>query len=219
MKHKIRYLVLLVGVACIAISGFLLWQSQQQEQVAETASLSVTEAVSSLIAQQMGEVSFVELQEDATGDLLTTEDGLVPSPSLPVEEEPATVEIDGVTYIGLLSIPQLDLTLPVAQVYSEAAMNYTPCVYTGTIEGQDLIIGAHNYKVHFGSINQLNIGDEISLQDALGTVHKFTLLSQEIIDGDSSSALIEGDWDLTLFTCVYGDNTKRVVLRFQIKNS
>lgn len=214
MKHKIRYLVLLVGVACIAISGFLLWQSQQQEQVAESVSLSVAEAVSSLIAQQEDEFRFVEIQEGAAVEL-STADGV----DVPVEEEPATVEIDGEAYVGILTIPQLALTLPVAQVYTVETMNYTPCVYAGTIEGHDLIIGAHNYKVHFGSINQLNVGDEISLQDALGTVHTFTLLRQEIIDGDMSSELIAGEWDLTLFTCVYGDNTKRVVLRFQAMNS
>lgn len=208
MRNIIRGLVLLVGVGCVAASGFLFWQNEQQEQVALSSSEVAVEAVSSQITFQIEEEIQVQIVEKYATQL-QLEDGSVPLAEIPI------IDIDGTAYMGVLSIPQLGLNLPVAQDYSVEALDQTPCVYVGSIEGKNLIIGAHNYKVHFGTINQLSQGDEVTLLDATGTTHTFVLLGQEIVDGSTGEGLCAGEWDMTLFTCVYGDNSKRVVLRFQ----
>ena len=208
MRKVIRALVLLVGIGCIAAAGILFWQNEQQEQVALSSSEVAVEAVSSQIAYQIEEEIQVQIQE-VYATQLQLEDGEVPMAQIPI------IEIDGTAYMGVLSIPQLGLSLPVAQNYSEAAMYKTPCVYTGSIEGKNLIIGAHNYTAHFGTINQLEQGAQITLLDATGSTHTYVLLGQEIVDGDTGEGLVAGEWDMTLFTCVYGDNSKRTLLRFQ----
>lgn len=129
--------------------------------------------------------------------------------------EVATVEIDGENYMGLLSIPQLGLELPVASSCTYAKLDKTPCLYVGSFEEGYLVIGAHNYKAHFGNISLLSLGDEITIMDAYGKLHTYALIAQETIDGSDLEGLCLGDWDLTLFTCLYGDNTQRQVARFQ----
>lgn len=123
------------------------------------------------------------------------------------------MNINGQEYLGVLLVPQLELELPVANTYSDALLQQTPCVFSGTMETDDLTIAAHNYEVHFGNIGQLKTDDEIFFVDADGVVHTYGVLLQETIDGDDLAGLYAGDWDLSLFTCSHMNNTKRTVVR------
>jgi hypothetical protein len=75
-----------------------------------------------------------------------------------VQEEDAAmpeVEIDGNVYIGYLSIPTLEIELPVQSQWSYENLTVSPCRYYGAIKSRDLVIAAHNYTAHFGQIAQL----------------------------------------------------------------
>ncbi|WP_409967815.1 sortase [Bengtsoniella intestinalis] len=210
MKKVLRSCFILLGVACMSASGFLYWQGQTQEDTAQVVSLSVAQTFQETMKQEPVEGT----QETQTSVTAATSVAQTMETSVSGAVEVATVEIDGQGYIGLMSIPQLGLELPVASTYTDAKVKQTPCVYVGSFEEGYLVIGAHNYAAHFGNLDQLLLGDEISILDTYGYVHTYVLGKQESIAGTDVEALCLGDWDLTLFTCVYGNNTQREVLRF-----
>lgn len=189
MKKILSICIIFLGVGLITTAGFLFVKNQSEEQHAEAISQSIVQV-------------FDEYVSDTTQ---VTQIKLLESPA---------VEIEGELYIGTLSIPSLELNLPVASSWSYQKLQSTPCVYSGNFSEDNLIIAAHNYSAHFGNIGKLALGDEVYITDVMREVHMYTLVAQESVDGSNLAGLYEGDWDLTLFTCLYGNNTQRVVLRF-----
>ena len=65
----------------------------------------------------------------------------------------------------------------------------------------NLIIAGHNYRGHFGSLNQLTLGDMVQLTDAAGNVFSYAVSKIEELPGSALKEMEAGEWDLTLFTC------------------
>lgn len=110
--------------------------------------------------------------------------------------------LDGHYYIGVLDIPVLGITLPVQWGWSDSLMDTSPCRYNGTLESGDLIIMAHNYSTHFGTIFDLTEGDAVSFTDVLGVCTSYEVCGVDVFRRSEVEKMYEGDWDLTLFTCV-----------------
>ncbi len=122
-----------------------------------------------------------------------------------------TVEIDGHTYIGLLTIPALDLKLPVMSEWSYPFLRISPCRYTGTVGGNDLVILAHNYKRHFGTLKTLGVGEEVAFTDVHSVTTVYQVMEIEEIEPTNVESMTISDFDLTLFTCTYGGNARFTV--------
>lgn len=116
--------------------------------------------------------------------------------------------INGTEYIGILTIPALDLTLPISEDWSYAKLKNSPCRFDGSAYTDDLVIAAHNYPAHFGHLSDLHIGDDISLCDIDGFRFDYRVASAEIIAADEANKLYDGDWELTLFTCTVGGQNR-----------
>ena len=131
--------------------------------------------------------------------------------------EMPVVTIDGVKYIGVLSIPAENLTLPVQYSWSYEALRHSPCRYTGSYLTDDLVICGHNYAKHFSPIRWLAPGDDVYFQTADGVEIHYTVLGLETVQPTDISEMIAtqdqalGDWDLTLFTCNLGGRTRCAV--------
>lgn len=129
------------------------------------------------------------------------------------EPEPQ-VTVLGSSYIGILTIPALNLELPVMSTLTYPNLRIAPCRYVGTEAENNLIIGAHNYQSHFGRLSSLSDGSEIVFTDAAGVVHRYLVARIEELPGSRSDRMKEGggvDWDLTLFTCTYSGRTRVTV--------
>ena len=131
----------------------------------------------------------------------------------PVAEEPElpSVPIDGRNYMGAIRFPILSLELPVLAEYSLEALKVAPAVYSGTPEGRDLVICGHNYRAHFGPLVQLQPGDEVLMQCVDGTVYRYSVSATEIVSPYAVEDVTSGQWDLTLFTCTMGGQSRFVV--------
>ena len=127
------------------------------------------------------------------------------------EKKMSEVVIDGYAYIGYLSMPTLDLELPVMSTWSYPQMKLAPCRYNGSIRGEDLVIMAHNYSNHFGKISQLSVGDNLSFTDADGVTTVYTVVAQDIVESTAVEEVTDGTYDLTLFTCTYGGGSRVTV--------
>lgn len=145
------------------------------------------------------------------------EETLYSIPSLPTVPEDGvmrTIEIDGYEYIGTLSIPSYGLELPVMAEWSYPGLKIAPGRYTGSVWTDDLIICGHNYERHFGNLKYLEAGDEISFTDVDGNVFNYQVEEVIILQPTDVEEMVDqtsSEWDLTLFTCTIGGQTRVTV--------
>jgi sortase A len=118
-------------------------------------------------------------------------------------------------YIGILTIPALELELPIISEWDYPALKVAPCRYTGSVYTNDLIILAHNYSTHFGRLKELVIGDEVYFTDMDGNTFAYNVAQKEILKATDVEEMVSGDWPLTLFTCTVGGKS-RVTIRCEL---
>ena len=193
-KHLICGGLLLIAAA-LAFTGYNLWEDQRAAQAAR-------QALTAMEAQTAEEGERAPEQPEPS----------VPEYVLHPDMEMPTVEIDGVEYIGTLTIPTLGLELPIVSSWSDALLDLAPCRYTGSVYLDDLIIAGHNYRGHFGSLYRLAPGDEVQFTDAAGNVFSYAVSEIQELPGTALEEMEAGDWDLTLFTCTLS-RTSRVTVR------
>ena len=133
----------------------------------------------------------------------------------PDMEMPITV-IESNEYIGILDLPALGLSLPVMSDWSYPQLKIAPCRYKGSAYTGDLIISAHNYERHFGHLISMMLGDEVRFTDVDGNVFYYSVCGKEKLDMRNVQGMLEGKWDLTLFTCVPG-GARRETLRCKLE--
>lgn len=122
-----------------------------------------------------------------------------------------SVFVDGYDYVGVLTIPALDLRLPVMQDWSYPKLKIAPCRQYGSSRTNDLVIAAHNYETHFGKIGTLAVGDEIRFTDMDGIDNYYSVQKVEVHDPTDVDAVKNSGHDLVLYTCTYGGKTRIVV--------
>lgn len=128
----------------------------------------------------------------------------------PEMEMPVTV-IDGREFVGVLQIPFLELELPVLSQWSDANSKIAPCRYRGSAYQNDLIIAGHNYRSCFKNLKNVPVGAQVLLTDMDGNEFCYAVSGLEVIDGNDVETMESGDWDLTLFTCTYGGQSRIAV--------
>jgi len=131
-------------------------------------------------------------------------------PDLSNQKMPVKI-IDGEEYIGILNIPALDLSLPVISQWNLPALKKAPCRYEGSVYTGDLILCAHNYDQHFGRLQQVKAGDRIEFEDMNGNLFIYQAVQFEQLGKKQVNEMHQGDWDLTLFTCVKGGQKRHTV--------
>lgn len=196
MRRMLSIGALVIGMGLMLGAGALVWQNQTQEHVAQETSQAVVEEFAQQLVVHSEQIIVARSVEEV------------------LEETEPVTEVNGEQYLGVLSLPDLNLTLPVASTWDYSKLQTTPCRLDGTVEEGTLIIAAHNYAAHFGTIGTLELGAEATFLDAAGVSHQYALVAQELLAEEDVEGLATGQWDLTLFTCYYGDNSQRVVLRF-----
>ena len=178
--------------------GLFLWNSQEARAAEESS---------------------VELMTRLVEELEEIEDPTVPPEyvGVPVEFldpsafEMTEVEINGHMYIGYLSIPSLELELPIMSGWDYSKLQIAPCRYYGSVMGEDLVLMAHNYPKHFGKISRLKEGDSVIFVDMDGITTCYEVVAQDILAPNAVEEMVAGDFDLTLFTCTYGGASRVTV--------
>lgn len=176
---------LLLLLAAAGLTGYNLWDQ-------ERASRSVDNALTQLEAV-IPEPDTVELPEGMMPDFL-----LAPNMEMP------TVEVEDNNYIGYLTIPSLELRLPVMSTWSYPLLKEAPCRYSGSAYQGNLVICAHNYEHHFGQLKNLRPGDEVYFTDVDGNLFSYAVAELEQLAPNEAKRMLSGDWALSLFTCTVG---------------
>lgn len=142
-----------------------------------------------------------------------------PEPVETLDPELPITEIDGYGYVGYLSIPDLELELPVMSEWDYTRLKIAPCRQFGSSRTDDLVIAAHNYKNHFGSLSKLEIGDSVAFTDMDGVENLYEVALIDTLAPTEVEAVQNSDYDLVLYTCTYGGQTRVTVFCNRLEDS
>lgn len=187
MRDKIGSICMAAGaVLVLAALALFLWNWEEARRAGESAD------------------SVLSVLEDQIQDRSDFSD--------PYDTTMTELEIDGYSYIGVLTVPSLNLELPIMSEWDYKRLKISPCRYTGSVKTNDLVIAAHNYDRHFGRLSKLSEGDAVSFMDMDGVVTCYEVAAMDILEPTAVEEMTSGDYDLTLFTCTYGGKS-RVTIR------
>ena len=193
--NKIGKKFIIIGVLLITISASLLIYNTYEENEAGKKSADVL----SVIKTNLNDTAQRVIDEEES-------------------KEMQTMSIDGYEYIGTITIPSLNLELPIMSDYDYDRLKIAPCRYYGSIYTNDLIICGHSYKTHFKNLIKLKQKDKIIFTDITGENNIYEVLEIEILDPKEVSKMIDNEFDLTLYTCT-NDGLNRVTIRCnRVKN-
>lgn len=185
-------LLLVLGAA--GLLGYNTWDSSRAGE--ESASL-------------LAQLELSEMEQPSS-DAEETE------PHPVVQREMTVKTIEGLDFIGYLSIPELNLELPVQDWWSYDGLQKSPGRYTGTTFTDDMTVCAHNYAAHFGRLRSLPLGAEVRFTDMDGVVWLYAVSEITVLEPEDVLTMTEkgpeDTWGLTLFTCTPGGE-QRVTVR------
>ena len=214
MRHKIGIICITLGTVLLLGALSLLLYNQREAAKAETAINAVLPKLMEQIHKNLPEPTDATVE---TTVLEVTVPELLPEAPVvtqPVPKEMDAVELEGHSYIGYVSIPSLQLTLPVMADWSYPKLKIAPCRYCGSVYTQDLVLMAHNYEKHFGGLSRLRGGEVVTFTDVYGVTTEYTVILVDILNPTDVETMTSGAYELTLFTCTYGGKT-RVTVRCQ----
>lgn len=201
MSKKIGYLFIFIGIiSMIGALGLYAWNKYEDQKAGQMAQSSLM-VVKENIVQATTETSKVDGKEQIIIDEIIEE----------ISTEMTTVEIDGHLYIGSISIPVLDIELPIMSDWSYDKLKIAPCRQFGSVFTNDLVIAGHNYQKHFGKLKQLVAGDVVYITDMQGEVYTYTVQLVEEISATSVETARDSEYSLVLYTCTTGGE-KRVAV-------
>ncbi|MBQ3194541.1 MAG: sortase [Oscillospiraceae bacterium] len=195
MRHKIGRACMALGSLLMAAALLLFVYNRIQDG---RAGQSVVDILPRLVEQLPEQPVQPELHEQL----------IPPELRRPQDLKMTEMVIDGDAYIGYLSIPSLELELPILSDWDYDLLQKAPCRYTGSTKTDDLVLMAHNFDKHFGRIADLNTGDLLYFTDMDGIVHAYTVHARDVLLPTAIEEMTSGHFDLTLFTCTYGGKSR-----------
>lgn len=194
---------MMIGAALILAALSLFLHNRHEDTTAELAAVELLPQLMEIIEEKEALSTEPQTYDLPVGTPL---EHLHPSAFVMTE-----VEIDGYAYIGYLTIPALNLRLPIMADWDYGRLQIAPCRYTGSVRGEDLVLMAHNYASHFGGLSKLTVGDSVMFTDMDGIVTMYAVVAQDVLDPYAVAEMTAGDFDLTLFTCTYGGKSRVTV--------
>ncbi len=200
MRKKAGLMLIVIGTVLILLALSLFLYNRREAQQAGDVAEQTAQTLICMIEQQ------TEAEESQSAESTQQdEEEEVPFATM------TAVQVDGEWYIGVLSIPELGLELPVMEDWSYAGLKVAPCRYSGSLAGGNLVICAHNYERHFGNLKYLSLGSTVTFTTMDGTVYTYQVTQLTTIQPTAIDELMDGDWDLSLYTCTIGGKTRVVV--------
>ena len=189
------FLGLIMILGALGLTAYNIWDAKRAEEA----------------ANQISDVLIDKIKDDDSAMQVPMFD---PDTPMPVEV------IDGYEYIGILEIPELDLTLPVMNEWDYTRLKISPCRFTGSYYADDLVICGHNYAKHFSPIKWIDISADVYFTNVEGLTIHYIVTNRETVEPTDVELMIDNihnstsstmDWDMTLFTCNTGGQTRCAV--------
>lgn len=202
MRKGFGICCIILGICCLIAAVGLIAYNRWEAENAQDASKNILQNVRETILDTAPEES---IPEEGTRD----ESGEIP---VDLPREMLTTQVNGYDCIGVLSIPVLELELPVLTDWSYAKLKIAPCHYFGSCFEKDFVIAAHNFQSHFGRLSELQPKDLVLFTDISGTVYCYEVVLLETLPGNATQEMITSGFDLSLYTCTPG-GASRITVR------
>ena len=200
MRKGIGFTCIALGLVCLIIAlGFVVYNAHEAKTGEKTAQALLQNVQQIMNQESPGEV------EPLAGEVL---------PESQMEaclQEMQTIPAGSYESIGIVSIPVLELELPVLTDWSYEKLKNAPCHYFGSCYQSDFVIAAHNYPSHFGRLSQLQKGDLVIFTDVTGVNHCYEVVLLETLSATATEEMITSGFDLSLYTCTPGGNNRVTV--------
>lgn len=211
MKKSRGNILILLGIlmllGAVGLVAYNFWDANRAKEAAE----------------QISEQLIEKIDEN-----VKSEETAAPAPYMD-PNTPMPVElIDGYEYIGILEIPSEELSLPVMAEWDYDRLKISPCRFVGSYYTDDLVICAHNYDQHLGRLLSIDIGVDVYFTNVEGLTIHYIVTNRETVEPTAVEQMIENtgnsetsllDWDLTLFTCNLGGQTRCAVRCSRVKDA
>lgn len=201
MRWGIGILCLILGIVFLLAAGGLVFYNQEESRSAMESShevLTVMKPQMEMPTDSYDDREYVEYTDYV--DAFDQE-----------AKEMTVKEIDGQEYIGYLSIPVLELELPVISEWDYDRLKIAPCRQYGSTKTDDLVIAAHNYASHFGRLAQLRTGDLLTFTDMDAETILYGVVTVDVLEPTAVDTVKDSEFDLVLYTCTYGGENRVAV--------
>lgn len=186
MNKKIGLFFIILGTLCLLGSvGLILYNSIEEKNGERYASLLLDE-----MNQKINDNSIHDNH---------------------IESEMDTINANGYESIGFLSIPILELELPVLNDCDDYKLKIAPCLYYGSYFEKNFVIAAHNYRSHFGRLKELKEKDLILFTDVNGKIYYYEVVLIETFSKYATEEMVTSGFDLSLYTCTVGGKNRVTV--------
>ena len=191
------FLGILMILGAVGLAGYNFWDANRAREAAEQITDQLIDKIDESVKDEETAAPYVD-----------------PNTPMPVEV------IDGYEYIGILEIPSEDLSLPVMKEWDYTRLKISPCRFTGSYYSDDLVICAHNYDKHLGRLLNIDLGVDVYFTNVEGLTIHYIVTNRETVEPTDVERMIENtgnsetsllDWDMTLFTCNLGGQTRCAV--------
>ena len=194
----------LIFVAMLGVAGYQNYAEKSSDEAVVEMTLAYEEALKDKAAVIRPAEVFDQKETAQNEESAQAED-------LAQEEAMPYIEVANQACIGIISIPAINIAVPVNNDCTSAALKKMPCRYVGGVETNSMVIAAHNYQRHFGKISLLKAGDQVTFTDVDGVEYNYEVVQTEVLGAYDVEEMTTGDWDLTLFTCTYGGQNRVTV--------
>ncbi len=213
MKNKYSLIFIITGTALILSALFLcIYNVVEDRKSGENAEIMLNNLKNEITVEQTE--PFTEEFFEAIIGMETSTEAEMRSEAEIAAEAPVK-DVDGISFIGYLTMPTINLELAVMSNWSYEKLDISPCRYYGSAETKNLVIAAHNFSSHFRNIDGIYSGDLFYFTDVNGKIYEYQAMSVEQISGNDVDTMLkdkDDSWDITLFTCTL-DGRNRVTVR------
>lgn len=193
LKRRIGSAFVFLGVV-LMLSALLLFLYNQRES--DQAGMASDRALTVMQEQ-------LESRQNPSAPK-SEEETLPETETEPTEEAWTTlkvVTVDGYDYVGYLTIPSLELELPIMSNWSMEQLKVAPCIQTGSPLTDDVVIAGHNFRTHFAALHHIKTGAELTFADMDGHSIDYTVTKVETVAPNSVERVLNSDHDMVLYTC------------------
>lgn len=115
------------------------------------------------------------------------------------DDNMATYEVDGLNFAGIIEMPDYTLKLPVYAEWDTAKLRIFPCLFSGSADNSDLILGSASDKDLFGFVKRISVDDRIVFTDMTGVQFTYYITNIRHAKSADTDTLTKTDGDLILF--------------------